>query len=113
MAFELEREVIDYLPVIKVIGVGGGGGNAVNRMIKMDVKNVEFISINTDEHVLRFSQANQKIQIGEKATRGKALFSTLPPVSRQRLQTMSNPNSQRFPPITGMRIAARMYSSFV
>lgn len=71
MAFELEREVIDYLPVIKVIGVGGGGGNAVNRMIKMDVKNVEFISINTDEHVLRFSQANQKIQIGEKATRGK------------------------------------------
>ncbi len=71
MAFELEKEMIDYLPVIKVIGVGGGGGNAVNRMIKMDVKNVEFISVNTDEHVLRFSQAHQKIQIGEKSTRGK------------------------------------------
>ena len=71
MAFELEKEMIDYLPVIKVIGVGGGGGNAVNRMIKMDVKNVEFIAVNTDEHVLRFSQADQKIQIGEKSTRGK------------------------------------------
>ncbi len=71
MAFELEKEMIDYLPVIKVIGVGGGGGNAVNRMIKMDVKNVEFIAVNTDEHVLRFSQADQKVQIGEKSTRGK------------------------------------------
>ena len=71
MAFELEREVVDYLPVIKVIGVGGGGGNAVNRMVKMEVKNVEFIAVNTDEHVLRFSKATQKIQIGEKVTRGK------------------------------------------
>ncbi len=71
MAFELEKEMIDYLPVIKVIGVGGGGGNAVNPMIKMDVKNVEFIAVNTDEHVLRFSQADQKVQIGEKSTRGK------------------------------------------
>lgn len=71
MAFQLETQSNDYLPVIKVIGVGGAGGNAINRMIKMDVKNVEFIAINTDEHVLRFSQASQKIQIGEKATRGK------------------------------------------
>ena len=71
MAFELEKNPASGLPVIKVIGVGGGGGNAVNRMIKMDVKNVEFIAVNTDEHVLRFSQANEKIQIGEKATRGK------------------------------------------
>ena len=71
MAFDVETQFKDYLPVIKVIGVGGAGGNAINRMIKMDVKNVEFIAINTDEHVLRFSQANQKIQIGEKVTRGK------------------------------------------
>lgn len=71
MAFDVETQFKDYLPVIKVIGVGGAGGNAINRMIKMDVKNVEFIAINTDEHVLRFSQANQKIQIGEKITRGK------------------------------------------
>lgn len=71
MAFDLEKEKFDNLPVIKVIGVGGGGGNAVNRMIKMDVQNVEFIAINTDEHVLRYSSADQKMQIGEKATRGK------------------------------------------
>ncbi|MDO5123599.1 MAG: cell division protein FtsZ [Eubacteriales bacterium] len=71
MAFELQNERTDYLPVIKVIGVGGGGGNAINRMVKMEVRNVEFIAINTDEHVLRFSSASQKIQIGEKVTRGK------------------------------------------
>ena len=71
MAFEVEKNPASGLPVIKVIGVGGGGGNAVNRMIKMDVKNVEFIAVNTDEHVLRFSSANEKVQIGEKVTRGK------------------------------------------
>ena len=81
MAFELEKEYVDYLPVIKVIGVGGGGGNAVNRMVKMEVKNVEFIAINTDEHVLRFSKASQKIQIGEKVTRGKGAGS-LPEVGQ-------------------------------
>lgn len=70
MAFELELEN-EYMPKIKVIGVGGGGGNAVNRMVAMEVKNVEFIAINTDEHVLRLSRASQKIQIGEKLTRGK------------------------------------------
>ncbi len=81
MAFELEKDMVDYLPVIKVIGVGGGGGNAVNRMVKMEVKNVEFIAINTDEHVLRFSQASQKLQIGEKETRGKGAGS-MPQVGR-------------------------------
>ena len=68
--FELELEN-EYMPKIKVIGVGGGGGNAVNRMVATEVKNVEFIAINTDEHVLRLSKASQKIQIGEKLTRGK------------------------------------------
>ena len=70
MAFEMELEN-EYMPKIKVIGVGGGGGNAVNRMVAMEVKNVEFIAINTDEHVLGFSKASQKIQIGEKLTKGK------------------------------------------
>ena len=82
MAFELERENTDYLPVIKVIGVGGGGGNAINRMIKMEVRNVEFIAVNTDEHVLRFSKASQKIQIGEKITRGKGAGS-LPEIGQK------------------------------
>ena len=71
MAFELENEPMNYLPVIKVIGVGGGGGNAINRMVATEVQNVEFIAVNTDEHVLQFSKADKKIQIGEKITRGK------------------------------------------
>lgn len=70
MAFEHELEN-EYMPKIKVIGVGGGGGNAVNRMVDMGVKNVEFIAVNTDEHVLRLSKASQKVQIGEKLTKGK------------------------------------------
>lgn len=55
---------------IKVIGCGGGGSNAVNRMIVEGLKNVEFIVINTDKQALLLSQANQKIQIGEKLTKG-------------------------------------------
>ena len=70
MAFAVEMES-EYMPVIKVIGVGGGGGNAINRMVTMEVKNVEFIAINTDDHVLKLSKASQTIQIGEKLTKGK------------------------------------------
>ncbi len=55
---------------IKVIGVGGGGNNAVNRMIDAGLSGVEFVSINTDKQALLSSQANQKIQIGEKLTKG-------------------------------------------
>ena len=71
MAFQLEEEFNGNLPVIKVIGVGGGGGNAVNRMVDSGVQSVEFIAINTDDHVLQMSKANQKIHIGEKLTHGK------------------------------------------
>ena len=56
--------------VIKVIGVGGGGNNAVNRMIAAGVKNVEFIVVNTDAQALQSSQASYRIQIGEKLTKG-------------------------------------------
>ncbi|WP_160691183.1 cell division protein FtsZ [Clostridium sp. C2-6-12] len=55
---------------IKVIGCGGGGSNAVNRMIVEGLKNVEFIAINTDKQALMLSNANHKIQIGEKLTKG-------------------------------------------
>ncbi|WP_186430233.1 cell division protein FtsZ [Clostridium sp. BSD9I1] len=55
---------------IKVIGCGGGGNNAVNRMIKEGLKNVEFIAINTDKQALILSHASQKIQIGDKLTKG-------------------------------------------
>ena len=55
---------------IKVVGCGGGGGNAVNRMIEDGLKNVEFIVVNTDNQALSLSRAESKIQIGEKLTRG-------------------------------------------
>lgn len=66
---EIEREVADNA-VIKVIGVGGAGNNAVNRMIQSGIKGVEFISVNTDRQALKNSNASTKIQIGEKITRG-------------------------------------------
>ena len=56
--------------VIKVIGVGGGGSNAVNRMIEADIQGVEFIAMNTDVQVLELSKASNKMQIGANFTRG-------------------------------------------
>ncbi len=56
---------------IKVIGVGGGGGNAVNRMVVSGLKGVEFISMNTDAQALMVSKATQKIQLGAKLTKGR------------------------------------------
>ncbi len=67
--FEFENEATNPAK-IKVIGVGGGGNNAVNRMISADVKCVEFISVNTDKQDLSLSDATQKIQIGAKLTKG-------------------------------------------
>ncbi len=61
---------MDQFANIKVIGVGGGGNNAINRMIQYGLKGVEFISINTDKQALYLSQSNQRIQIGEKLTKG-------------------------------------------
>ena len=70
MGFEFEQG-LDNVVSIKVIGVGGGGGNAVNRMVESGVQGVEFISGNTDMQALNFSQAGTKIQIGEKRTKGQ------------------------------------------
>ena len=52
----------DQKPTIKVIGVGGGGGNAVNRMIENDVKGVSFVAVNTDAQVLKISKADERIR---------------------------------------------------
>ncbi|MBB6623044.1 cell division protein FtsZ [Clostridium gasigenes] len=65
--FEVDMQ---ELTNIKVVGCGGGGGNAVNRMITEGLKNVEFIVVNTDKQALMLSHANIKIQIGEKLTKG-------------------------------------------
>ena len=70
MPFEIDNQIDDDV-IIKVIGVGGGGGNAVDRMVVSGVQGVEFITINTDKQALNRSRATQKIQIGEKITRGK------------------------------------------
>lgn len=69
MEFSLDQEN-DTGAVIKVIGVGGAGGNAVNRMIDDDVKGVEFIVANTDVQALASSKAETKVQLGTKLTRG-------------------------------------------
>lgn len=60
----------NYLAVIKVIGVGGGGVNAVNRMIDAGIRGVEFIAINTDAQALLMSDADVKLDIGRDSTRG-------------------------------------------
>jgi cell division protein FtsZ len=67
--FQFE-EPSERLANIKVIGVGGGGNNAVNRMIDAGVRGVNFISINTDKQALCTSKAEIKFQIGEKLTNG-------------------------------------------
>ncbi len=60
----------DNLAVIKVVGVGGGGTNAVNRMVEAGIKGVEFIAVNTDRQALLLSDADNTIHIGEEITRG-------------------------------------------
>ena len=62
--------MMDGSATIKVIGVGGAGNNAVNRMVEAGIKSVEFIAVNTDRQALNLSKAGTKIQIGEKLTRG-------------------------------------------
>lgn len=67
LEFDFEPEA---LARIKVIGVGGGGCNAVNRMIEAGIVNVDFVTVNTDAQALHLSKAPERIQIGEKLTRG-------------------------------------------
>ncbi|MEG2597544.1 MAG: cell division protein FtsZ, partial [Oscillospiraceae bacterium] len=70
MKITLENDTVRNTD-IKVVGVGGAGGNAVNRMVDDGVKNVDFIAINTDKQVLDSSRADYKIQIGEKTSKGQ------------------------------------------
>lgn len=66
----MNNEPFNEKPIIKVIGVGGGGGNAVQRMIENEVRGVEFVAINTDAQVLKLSHADVRLQIGKQLTRG-------------------------------------------
>ncbi len=69
MPFEIQGDQSSFAS-IKVVGCGGGGTNAVNRMVETGLKGVEFVAVNTDRQALALSQANYKIQIGEKLTKG-------------------------------------------
>ena len=64
----------NYFAVIKVVGVGGGGVNAVNRMIESGLRGVEFIATNTDAQALLMSDADLKLDIGRQLTRGLGPF---------------------------------------
>ena len=81
MAFGLDTGV-ESVVNIKVIGVGGGGGNVVNRMVESGARGVDFIAVNTDKQALAVSSANEKIQIGEKLTEGQGAGSN-PEIGRQ------------------------------
>lgn len=70
MAFVMDSTV-NHEDVLKVIGVGGGGNNVVNRMVRSGMQGVEFIAVNTDRQCLSASEATQKLAIGEKLTGGK------------------------------------------
>jgi len=60
----------NYLAVIKVVGIGGGGVNAVNRMVDAGLRGVEFVAVNTDAQTLLMSDAEVKLDIGRETTRG-------------------------------------------
>jgi cell division protein FtsZ len=85
MIFELEESGAAQNAKMKVVGVGGGGGNAVNRMIDEHLGGVEFISVNTDAQALHVSKSNIKIQIGRKLTRGLGAGAR-PEIGRQAIE---------------------------
>ena len=71
MALMLDEEMDENVTTIKVIGVGGGGGNAVNRMVSDGLQGVEFIAMNTDQQALAKNHAATKVQLGSKLTKGR------------------------------------------
>ena len=71
MALMLDEELDENVTTIKVVGVGGGGGNAVNRMVADGLQGVEFIALNTDQQALTKNHATVKVQLGSKLTKGR------------------------------------------
>ena len=88
MAFGLETGVENVVN-IKVVGVGGGGNNVVNRMVHSGAQGVDFIAVNTDKQALNASSANYKLQIGEKLTGGKGAGSN-PEIGRKAAEESRN-----------------------
>ena len=100
MAFGLDTGP-DNVVTIKVIGVGGGGNNVVNRMVKTGTKGVDFIAINTDKQALAVSSATFKIQIGEKLTGGQGAGSD-PEVGRKSAEESRSAVSKALEDTAGM-----------
>lgn len=94
MALMLDEEMDENVTTIKVIGVGGGGGNAVNRMVSDGLQGVEFIAMNTDQQALAKNHAATKVQLGSSSPRAAAQVPTprsasaLPRRARTRSQTL-------------------------
>ena len=88
MSFGLETGVENVVN-IKVVGVGGGGNNVVNRMVRSGAQGVDFIAVNTDKQALNASSANYKLQIGEKLTGGKGAGSN-PEIGRKAAEESRN-----------------------
>ena len=88
MAFGLETGTENVVS-IKVVGVGGGGNNVVNRMVRGGMQGVDFVAVNTDKQALNASSANYKVQIGEKLTGGKGAGSN-PDVGRKAAEESRN-----------------------
>lgn len=94
MAFTLETGP-DNVVVLKVVGVGGAGNNVVNRMVDTGAKGIEFIAINTDKQALAVSNADQKIQIGEKLTHGQGAGSN-PEIGKKSAEESRNNIAKAF-----------------
>src|SRR2546422_9008931 len=84
MIFELE-ETVTQNARMKVVGIGGGGGNALNRMVDEGLNGVEFVSVNTDAQALMNNKADVKVQIGKKLTRGLGAGAR-PEIGRQAIE---------------------------
>ena len=90
MALMLDEEMDENVTTIKVIGVGGGGGNAVNRMVSDGLQGVEFIAMNTDQQALAKNHAATKVQLGSKLTKGCLLYTSPSPRDRTRSRMPSS-----------------------
>src|SRR2546425_13200361 len=84
MIFELE-ETVTQNARMKVVGIGGGGGSALNRMVDEGLNGVEFVSVNTDAQALMNNKADVKVQIGKKLTRGLGAGAR-PEIGRQAIE---------------------------
>ena len=98
MALMLDEEMDENVTTIKVIGVGGGGGNAVNRMVSDGLQGVEFIAMNTDQQALAKNHAATKVQLGSKLTKGAVPVQTprsaSAPLKRARTRSQMRSSSQ-------------------